>query len=113
MSGAPIVQFRLPRLAADAVRLDELRIRTRDRGLSPAHLETSAYRAGGGIRVTCHRPIAELLLEELRAAMTAATKQAVREACAMGISSMISELARIDNPVYPEMSDVDRGIIGL
>src|SRR5215471_3596604 len=49
------VQFYLSRVAADAVDVDRLEFRARERGLSDATAKTSYYRTGGRCRVTRRR----------------------------------------------------------
>jgi hypothetical protein len=76
-----IIQFYIPRLAAVAVDVDRLKFRAHDHGIEDARAETSYFKTGGRCRVTCRLPIAELLAQELRAAMDATTTQVMRDAC--------------------------------
>lgn len=74
------VQCYLPRPAADAVVVEQLRDRARAAGIAGASVEYSYYRTQGQCRITCRQEIAELLADELRAAADAATARDVREA---------------------------------
>jgi hypothetical protein len=89
-----IIQFYIPRLAAVAVDVDRLKFRARDHGIADARAETSYIRTGGRCRVRCRLPIAELLAQELRAAMDATTTEVVRDACARALVS-IEEAKRL------------------
>ena len=89
-----IVQFYVPRLAADAVNVSELKFRARARGMETASAEISYYRTGGRCRVTCRSPVAELLVAELEAAIAGATKEAIRSACVEALTTVQKELER-------------------
>lgn len=106
------VQFYLSQIAAHVVDIDRLKFRARDRGIPEARVETSEYRTGGRVRVTCKAPIAELLLEELRTTIAKATTRAVVDACEHAIAA-IEEAKAIDaSPTRARTSDAARGILG-
>jgi hypothetical protein len=50
-----------------------------------ATAETSYYKTGGRCRVTCRRAVAEILAEDLRAAIAGATTQALKDECERGL----------------------------
>jgi len=112
-----IVQFYLPRLAADAVNVGELKFRARARGIETAAAEISYYRTGGRCRVTCKSSVAELLVTELEAAIAGATKGAIRSACVEALATVQKELERTYAiggalKVQPGTTDGGRTVIG-
>jgi hypothetical protein len=88
------VQFYISRIAAEAVDVDQLKFRARDRDIPNASAETSYFKTGGRCRVTCKLPIAELL-EELRDAVHAATEQKVRDDCLRALDAIAEAKQRI------------------
>jgi hypothetical protein len=72
-----VVQFYLSRIAAEAVDVEQLKFRARDRGIANWNVETSYYRAQGRCRVTMSSEAAQLLEQELRAAIASAATQQI------------------------------------
>jgi hypothetical protein len=87
------VQFYISKPASVAVKLDELRARCGARGMENTQFESSTFRAQGRVRITCKAPIAEVLLEDLRAAATSASTQQVRTECSRAAGIVEKALA--------------------
>lgn len=86
-----IVQFRIGSAAARAVVLEQLRDRAKARGYEPSRVELSSVL--GGVRVTCYRATAVLLLEDIGHAIAAATERHVLDECLTAVREIDRELA--------------------
>ena len=92
------VQCYLPRPAADAVQIDQIRARARAADVPNASLEYSYYRAQGRCRVTCQQPVAEFLAGELRLAIAKSKTVGERTACEEGLAALLGAMATADTP---------------
>lgn len=87
-----IVQFRLPRSAAEALDLSTLRTRARAAGVEPPRFEYSTKDVrGGGYRITCRRPMAAFIVDELARVASSAEGQLVID-CAAGAKNALDAM---------------------
>jgi len=88
-----VIQFTIPRLAADIVNVETLRDRGRELGVDDDRFTYSYTRAGVGCRVTCSMALAGVLAQQFRDAITTATDPEIRKPLEMALAAVLEEVA--------------------
>jgi len=107
-----VVQFYLSKVAGDAIDIDGLKFRARDRGIAHWMVETSTVKTRGRVRVTMGDQVAQLLEEELRAATESGKTQEIRQQCAGGLLELEAAMKLVSHTPEREKSDAERGLLG-
>jgi hypothetical protein len=107
-----VVQVYLSRIAAEAIDVERLKFRARDLGIVQWRVETSTYKTRGRVRVTMSGDVAQLLADELRAAVTTGATQQIRDECAGAFGELKREIKVANMLVVRDKSDAERGILG-
>jgi hypothetical protein len=109
------VQVYLPKSVAAAADLEHLGDRLVAMGATFTRFERSTFRAQGRVRVTCKTPIAQAMVDDIRAARDRATTFALRKACEASVRAVEEAIAEAYTGARPPRtgrSDAESGRLG-